>query len=172
MKNKDRDQKRAIDTALSYLSRRSLTYYELQSRLEKKGYSETEIDETMKKVKGWGYVNDKALALSFAQFKLESFSRNRVKQDLLKRGIDAELVDEVLEGLYESDQELTQCIALTQKMWAEESKRWENSYQYKKSYMHITREFFLKQKISQKLMQKGYPQEIIIQTINESSRWN
>lgn len=172
MKTKITERKSALDTALSYLSRRALTYYELQSRLGKKGYYEAEIEETLKRVKGWGYVNDKALALSFAQVKLVNFSRSRVKQDLLKRGIVAELVDEVLGGLYQPEQELSQCVALARKMWSEEAKRWENSYQYKKTYMYIPRELFLKQKVGQKLMQKGYQQEVIRQALEDSLRWD
>ncbi|AHF06650.1 regulatory protein RecX [Desulfitobacterium metallireducens DSM 15288] len=172
MKNKVNDLKSALDSALTYLSRRALTYYELETRLEKKGYSETEIAEAMVRVKGWGYVNDRALAVSFAQTKLVSYSLKRVKQELIKRGIAVELIDEVLEEIYEPEQELTQCIDLAKKMWSEEGRRWESSYQYKKTYMHIPREPFLKQKIGQKLMQKGYPQEIIRQALYESSRWN
>ncbi|HVJ50512.1 regulatory protein RecX [Desulfitobacterium sp.] len=164
--------KSALDTALTYLSRRALTHYELKLRLEKKEYSETEIQEAMERVEGWGYVNDQVLALSFAQTKLVSSSRKRVKQELLRRGVAPLLVEEALEQVFEPAQELSQCLDLAKKMWTQEGKRWETSYQYKKTYAHFPRELFLKQKIGQKLAQKGYPLEVISRVLEKSSSWN
>lgn len=172
MRNKDTDKKSALDTALTYLSRRALSHYELQTKLEQKGYSEAEIAETLERVEGWGYVNDGALARSYAQTKLLTYSRKRVKQDLLRRGVGPELIEEVLEDIYVPEQEISQCVDLAQKMWIDESKRWEKSYQYKKTYAHVSRELFLKQKIGQKLMLKGYSQEAIRKVLGEASRWD
>ncbi|MEA4901256.1 regulatory protein RecX [Desulfitobacterium sp.] len=172
MKNKIISQRSALDAALTYLSRRALTRYELISRLERKGYSEAEIIETIERVEGWGYINDRNVALSFAQTKLASYSQKRVNQELLRRGIAPELVKEVLQDLYEPERELDQCTNLAKKMWSEESRRWDKTYQYKKTYAYIPREVFLKQKIGQKLMIKGYPQQVIRQALEESSGWN
>lgn len=163
--------KSALDTALTCLGRRALTHEELRIKLETKGYSEAEIKEAMERVEGWGYVNDRALALSFAQAKLVNSSRKRVKQELLKRGISSPLIEEVLEHVFVPDQELAQCVDLAKKMWSQEGKRWETSYQYKKTYAHVPRELFLKQKVGQKLAQKGYPLDVIRQVLEESPRW-
>lgn len=172
MKNKVNDTRSALDTALTFLSRRALTYHELLTKLEGKGYSEEEIAEALERVKGWGYVNDRELARSFAQAKLINYSRKRVKQDLLKRGIVSELIEEVLQDLYLPEQEISQCVDLARKMWTEESRRWEKSYQYKKSYANVPRELFLKQKIGQKLMIKGYSQELIRNVLDNGSGWD
>lgn len=158
--------KSALDTALTYLSRRALTHYELEIRLEKKGYSKAERQEAMERVESWGYVDDRALAFSFAQARLMSSSQKRVKQELLRRGIAPLLVEEVLEDVFEPEQELSQCINYAKKMWTQEERRWETSYQFKKSYVHISRENFIKQKIGQKLVQKGYSLEVIYQAFD------
>lgn len=159
--------KSALDTALTFLSRRSLTRYELQIRLEKKEYSEEEISEAMRRVEGWGYINDRALALSFSQSKLMTYSRRRVRQELLKRGIPSTIIEEVLEQVFLPKQEFEQCADLANKLWSLEAKRWENSYQYKKTYAKIPRTLFLNQKVGQKLVQKGYPMEVIRRVLED-----
>lgn len=164
--------KSALDTALTFLSKRALTHYELKMRLEKKGYSEDEISEAMERVEGWGYINDQAYALSFSQSKLLVWSRKRVQQELLRRGINSSIIEDVLDQVFKVEQELSQCLNLAQKMWAQEAKRWETSYQFKKTYAKIPRELFLKQKIGQKLAQKGYPLNVIHQVLEEALRWD
>ena len=164
--------KSALDTALTCLSKRALTHYELKIRLEKKGYSEEEISEAMERVEGWGYINDQAYALSFSQTKLSSWSRKRVQQELLRRGVNSIIINDVLDQVFQAEQELSQCINLAQKMWIQEGKRWETSYQFKKTYAKIPRNLFLKQKIGQKLAQKGYSLNVIQQALEEAPRWD
>ncbi|WP_425802306.1 regulatory protein RecX [Desulfitobacterium sp. Sab5] len=164
--------KSALDTALIFLSKRALTHYELKMRLEKKGYAEDEISEAMERVEGWGYINDQAYALFFSQSKLSIWSRKRVQQELLRRGINSSIIEDVLDQVFKAEQELFQCLNLAQKMWSQEAQRWETSYQFKKTYAKIPRELFLKQKIGQKLAQKGYPLYVIHQVLEEASRWD
>lgn len=164
--------KSALDTALTYLSKRALTHDELKIRLEKKGFSDEEISEAMERVEEWGYINDQAYALSFSQSKLSSWSRKRVQQELLKRGVNPIIIEDVLDQVFQAEQELCQCRNLAERMWSQEVKRWETSYQFKKTYAKIPRDLFLKQKIGQKLAQKGYPLNVIHQVLEESPRWD
>lgn len=164
--------KSALDTALTCLSKRALTYFELKIRLEKKGYSEEEINEAMERVEGWGYINDQAYALSFSQSKLSSWSRKRVQQELLRRGVSLIVIEDVLDQVFQTEQELSQCRNLAQKMWIQQVKRWETSYQFKKTYAKLPRDLFLKQKIGQKLAQKGYPLNVIQQALEDTPRWD
>ncbi|WP_041219413.1 regulatory protein RecX [Desulfitobacterium dichloroeliminans] len=153
--------KGALDTALTYLSRRILSRYELVQRLTKKGFSEQEINSALERLLEWGYINDQEYARAYCLSKQANHSKKRISYDLKGRGIQEHIVEHVFEENYQPEQEIELCFKHAQKIWTEESRRWESSYQHKKSYEKIPREVFLKLKVGQKLMQKGYPQDMV-----------
>lgn len=159
--------KGALDTALTYLSRRVLSRQELVQRLERKGFSEYEIEVALERLLAWGYINDQEYARAYCLSKRMNYSRRRITYDLKGRGIGEDLIEQALSENYIPGQEAELCLKHAQKLLTEESRRWENSYQYKKSYGKIPRELFLRQKVGQKLMQKGYPQETVFQALEE-----
>lgn len=157
----------ALDVALSYLSRRLLTRVEITQRLERKGYPSSDIEDALKRLIGWGYLNDYEYALSYARSKQSSYSKKRIEVELKRRGIDEELIDSALQTTYPSEQEESLCQNEARKIWSDESRRWENSYQYRKSYAKLSREVFLRQKVGQKLLQKGYSLDLIYRILGE-----
>jgi regulatory protein len=159
--------KTALDVALAYLSKRLLTRFEMLQRLEMKGFSSEEVEGTLKRLVEWGYLNDREYALSYSRTKQVSYSKKRIEVELKRRGIEEELIEEVLEETYRPIQELALCRQQAQKLWLDESRRWESSYQFKKSYAKIPRTIFLRQRVGQKLLQKGYSLEIITNIIDE-----
>lgn len=159
--------KGALDTALTLLSRRILSRYELVQRLEKKGFSEKEIEAALERLIEWGYINDQEYAQAYCLSKRMNYSRKKISYELKGRGIEEDLIEQALSENYLSGQEAELCLKHAQKFLTEESRRWENSYQYKKSYSKVPRELFLKQKVGQKLMQKGYPLEMVSQALEE-----
>ncbi|MGE4273133.1 MAG: regulatory protein RecX [Desulfitobacterium sp.] len=162
--------KGALETALTYLSRRILSRYELVQRLTRKGFSEQEIDSALERLLEWGYINDQEYARVYCRSKQTNHSKKKISCDLKGRGIQEHIVEQVFQENYQPEQEKELCLKHAQKIWAEESRRWENSYQHKKSYEKIPREVFLKLKVGQKLMQKGYPQEMVQQIIERVSK--
>lgn len=159
--------KSALDAALAYLSRRSLTRYELEQRLLKKGYSSDDIEGALKRVSEWGYLNDREYAYAYIRTKQVNYSKKRIEVELKRRGLEEELIEETLQEVYLPKQEKELCMRHAQRIWAEEFRRWESSYQYKKSYLTIPRNTVLRQKVGQKLLQKGYPLELIYQVVEE-----
>jgi regulatory protein len=159
--------KTALDVALSYLSRRLLTRIEMVQRLERKGYSPTDIENALERLTEWGYLNDHEYALSYTRSKQANYSKKRIEAELKSKGIAEEIVDAALQTSYLPEQEELLCQKEARKLWADESRRWENSYQYKKSYARISREVFLRQKVGQKLLQKGYSLELIYRILGE-----
>lgn len=156
-----------LDAALSYLSRRLLTRTEMIQRLERKGYPTTDIENTLERLTEWGYLNDHEYALSYIRSRQSSYTKKRIEAELKRKGIDEELIDTALRTSYSQEQEETLCQKEAQKIWSDESRRWENSYQYKKSYARLSREIFLRQKVGQKLLQKGYSLELIYRILGE-----
>lgn len=159
--------KTALDAALGYLSRRLLTRFEMVQRLGQKGFSTEEIEKALERLTEWGYLNDREYALSYCRSKQSSYSKKRIQVELKHKGIEEELILEVLEETYLPSQEQTLCRQQAHKIWMEELRRWESSCQHKKSYAKIPQKLFLKQRVGQKLLQKGYSLEMVHLIIDE-----
>jgi len=149
------------------LSRRALTHYELETRLKEKGFENSEIHETLEKLVKLGYLNDQELALTVSQNRLKRYSRRRVIQDLQNRGLAPELIEEALECNYSSHDEFQQCLALAKQWWMREEKRWEQKVQAEKTKRSVPRELWLQQKVGQKLVQRGYPSDMVYNVLTQ-----
>ncbi len=159
--------KTALDAALAYLSRRLLTRFEMVQRLGQKGFPSDEIDKALERLTEWGYLNDRDYALSYCRNKQLNYSKKRIEVELQHKGIEEELILEVLTESYLPSQERALCRQQAHKIWTEELRRWESSYQHKKSYAKIPQKVFLKQRVGQKLLQKGYSLEMVHLIIDE-----
>lgn len=159
--------KTALDAALGYLSRRLLTRLEMVQRLGQKGFSTDEIEKALERLTEWGYLNDREYALSYCRSKQSNYSKKRIQVELKHKGIEDKLILEVLKESYLPSQERALCRQQAHKIWTEELRRWESSYQHKKSYENIPQKVFLKQRVGQKLLQKGYSLEMIYLIIDE-----
>lgn len=82
--------------SLRLISIRDITESELRKRLEKRGYTESEIESTVKRLKERELLDDSRFikrAENIAEYKL--FGRAGVKHYLLRRGVSRELVEEI-----------------------------------------------------------------------------
>ncbi len=98
-------QDKAKAFALKLLSYRQRSEYELRDRLSKKGFGPEIIENLLQDLKSSGLIDDKEAAKSFFRVAKESrlLGRRAIKEYLLKRGINPELIDEVTEGLDEME---------------------------------------------------------------------
>ncbi len=161
----------AREVAFDCLSRRALTYMELETRLKDKGYESTEINVVLARLQELGYLNDRELALTFSQGRLKRYSRRRVQQDMRNRGLETELIEQTLESTYSSDDEFQQCLNLAKRWWVQERKRCDQKIQ-DESKKSLPRELFLQQKIARKLLQRGYPSDIVQKVLNQIRSMN
>lgn len=108
--------KRALASALRILTRRDLSVAELALRLKDKGIHDTLVEETLTRLEKSGYLDDRRFARQWA----ESAIRNgrgygpRLRQDLTRRGVQAEIVADVLASLaveYDETETLTALIS-------------------------------------------------------------
>ncbi len=85
--------------AFRLLSYRSRSEKELRQRLEKKGFSEPQISDTLKHLKQAGYLDDQALALDLKRqaFNNKLLGNSSAKRFLLNRGVPVEIVNTTLE---------------------------------------------------------------------------
>ena len=164
--------KSAREVAVDCLSRRALTHYELETRLKGKGYESSEVNEVLEKMEKLGYLNDQELALTVAQNRLKRYSRRRVLQDLQNRGLVSPVIEQALGSAYSSDAEFLQCLTLAKRWWVQEGKRWDQRIHQDRTKKSLPLELSLQQKVARKLVQRGYPSEMVrnvlyqIQTIN------
>ena len=88
---------RARRRAMHLLEKMDRSTKQLERKLREGGYPEEAIAEAIAYVEGYHYLDDARLARSHIRFYQESRSRMRMTQDLLKKGIDRELIDACME---------------------------------------------------------------------------
>jgi len=104
----DAGRKRALELALWYLSKSARTVHEIEVRLTRKEYSAENVGYVVKKLKDLNFLNDEEYAKNFIRnAKLgKPKGRHRIKLELIKKGVDKELIDLAIEeGFTEGEQE-------------------------------------------------------------------
>ena len=140
------DAKRAMDMSLRYLQYRSRSQKEMETYLEGKGFDRDVIDQTIEKLKSYGYIDDLAFARNWVSHRLASkpMGKDMIKRELYYKGIDSEIIDKSLEQISDAEEE-EQAYRLASK--------------YIKRYQNLdTREQFYK--IGQALARRGFSWEI------------
>jgi len=88
----------ALGLAYRYLSRRERSVAELRAHLESRHVDAATADEVVQALTGQGYLDDRRFAGLFAQDKreLDDWGDERIRRGLTARGIDPELIEQVL----------------------------------------------------------------------------
>ncbi len=96
--------KKAFNKCADLLSRRDHSVKELRDKLLRT-VDEQSSDKAINKFLELGYLNDEKFALSLANhlFNNKNYSKNHVRQELYKRGIDKDIINDIIEN-NESDQ--------------------------------------------------------------------
>jgi regulatory protein len=101
------DENALYDYALKALGRQMRTVAELKrlmrSRVESSEQGEAKIDRVIARLKAQRYLNDTSYAASYARLRQEnqSFGQRRVRQDLVQKGVHAEVIAKTLDAAYE-----------------------------------------------------------------------
>lgn len=95
----------AFNSAMFSLDLRDHSERELRNKLSRK-YDENSVNTAMEKLLDLGLVNDRRYAELLVRelYERKKYGRNRVKNELYKRGIDSEIINEVIEE-YENESE-------------------------------------------------------------------
>ncbi len=94
-------KKEAKDVALRFLSFRRRTEKQIRDKLKKKEFDETTIYATIDKLKEFDLINDLEFATSWVKDRLALKPRGRklLRQELWKKGIKKDIIDQVTEEL-------------------------------------------------------------------------
>ena len=89
--------KRAVNRVLFLLQSKDYTYHELEDKLRQGRYPSSVVDGALEEVQSYGYINDANYAQRYVECYLERKSLGKIKQELIRRGIDRDTVDAAIE---------------------------------------------------------------------------
>lgn len=107
----------AANSALRTLTRRDHSETELRRKLQDRGFSSSDIERALEKMRGHGYLDDRRFARQWA----ESAMRNgrgfgpRLRLELLRKGVADTIITEVLASLTEDFREREILTAVLEK---------------------------------------------------------
>lgn len=136
-----------FNKVLKYISKSMKTTGEIEDYLKKHDFKQIVIANIINKLNEYKYVNDELYCKSYIDFYKEKYGKNKIKQNLLLKKIDEEIINLYLDF----DDEIS----------IENIKR-EIIKQSKNKEMDLK----LKQKIIRNLISKGYNYELIKQAFN------
>ena len=107
--------RRAYNYAVTLLSRRDHSERELMSKLTQKGYTDG-AQEAVTKLRDGGYVSDERFARLYAGElqTLKRYGKRRIEQELYRKGIDREIIREVLD---ETEFEQSELVSLIERKY-------------------------------------------------------
>lgn len=107
--------RRAYNYAVSLLARRDHSERELINKLHQKGYDEG-VERAIDKLKKSGYVNDEHFARLYVRElqNLKKYGKKRIEQELFRKGVDREIIREVLD---ETDFNASELVSLIERKY-------------------------------------------------------
>ncbi len=104
IKDVERARRKTFDRAVNLLGYKPRSVVELRHRLMEKEWTNSEIvEEVIKKLEGYGYLNDGQFAKDFAasQLRGKPIGKRVLKQKLAMKKLDKETVDAAIENAFE-----------------------------------------------------------------------
>lgn len=85
--------KRAKLRSIKLLQNKDYTEKQLRDKLKQGGYPDSIIEEAVSYVKSYRYIDDDRYTAAYIEYHIRTKSRQRIIQDLQKRGIDRECIE-------------------------------------------------------------------------------
>lgn len=150
------DQSKAYELALNYLSYQQRTEKELSDYLVKKEIPETTIAPVMARLIEDNLLDDSHYAHSYVRTMKRTSDKGPtvIRRQLKQRGVKDELIDSALAEDYQPDEQLERLSELVTKL--------------KRQYQKLTPKI-QRQKVQQRLVEKGFSFDLVGQTLAETS---
>jgi regulatory protein len=126
-----------FERALTALSRRSHTEYDLRQRLGRQQFSSEEIDTAVVRLRELGYLDDARWAADFVDARRGRLGGRRLRQDLARRGVPREHVEAAT-----SDLDETPAAIATARRRLPSLRRYEPMQQQRRLYGYLQRRGF------------------------------
>ena len=99
----------AFDRALTYLEKNIKTEKGIREYLKQKGFLPVSIDNAVAKLMEYGYINDKTYAENYVRTYLRRKGKKLLRYELLSKGVEANIIEEVLEEIFDENEEISSC---------------------------------------------------------------
>lgn len=103
----------AFSAGLDCIAQTSKSGYEVKQKLIKKGFKPEVIDSAIEKLKSYGYIDDKAYAVTFVKLNSRR-SKRELEQKLKLKGISHEAIIDALGGI-SGDEEYQNALVYAEK---------------------------------------------------------
>jgi regulatory protein len=102
-----------------YLGRRQHSTSELRIKLKQKGYETELINQVLDDLKNKNYLDDTKFAEMFVEekMKLKLWSEQKLRSELIKRGIKSEIISDVLRNLIPDEDKLNNAMIIASKKY-------------------------------------------------------
>lgn len=111
------DGSRAWNYCLWLLGRRAYSEEELRERLLRKEATPEVAESVLQRLRNYGFVDDEAFTSQFVGFRAKRYGSLRLRGELLRKGVDEELVEAELARLTEAEQEEVALGLLNRNTW-------------------------------------------------------
>lgn len=142
--------------AITFLAKRIHSKRELENKLRKKNYEIELIKAVLDKLEEKGLIDDNAFANQFTEEKLnrKKWGLQKIKSELLKKGVSPDIVNKVLKSFADSESQLESAIDVAKKKLNLISKKESDKKK-------------IKQKLSAFLLSRGFDYEISRDAVNK-----
>ena len=97
-RSRSREKRSARESALALLEYRDRTEQELRQKLLDREYSKDEIEETVRFLREYRYLDDEAYAMRFIRSQSGKKSARQIRAVLERKGVSREMIASCLEG--------------------------------------------------------------------------
>ena len=145
--------KRAKLRAMHLLSDMGRTESQLRTKLKQGGYPDEAVEEAIRYVKSFGYINDAEYVRSFIDSRKEKKSKKEIYAALKQKGVDSDIIEQVFEEMDYGEEDSRQAIEALMR---------------KRNYNPDSADLKEKQKLMGYLMRKGFRYEDVNSVLNSA----
>ena len=145
--------KRAKLRAMHLLSDMGRTESQLRTKLKQGGYPDEAVEEAIRYVKSFGYINDAEYVRSFIDSRKEKKSKKEIFAALKQKGVDSDIIEQVFEEMDYGEEDSRQAIEALMR---------------KRNYNPDSADLKEKQKLMGYLMRKGFRYEEVNSVLNSA----
>lgn len=138
---KAEEQVKANNYALNLLSYRARSKKEIIDKMKQYGYEDNNIEITIEMLEKYEYINDYEFAKLLIKDKQNFKKAGKIllKQELFKKGIDKNIIEEVIRDNTDEESEYEMALELAKKKLNSSYKNDEKQAQYRKLYSLLQR---------------------------------
>lgn len=89
----------AFDKAVNLLAFKDRTVQEIRQKLNEKGYSSEDIEDTVEKLSYYGYLNDQNYTISYIKDNTSKKGKKLIINELNQKGVEKTVITEVYESM-------------------------------------------------------------------------